>query len=316
MSGAEFAQQDIAAVNLACAVGLPGSEGLDIALCLDRLDQWTDHARLATHKAIENKPKFPEYRDWSDARYRALMVQICLQNHLGVKYNHAQMEREYDGSDSRDLFIHAVLTTSHLAMCTTAPMIFAAIGRRLGYPIKLVKTKQHIFCRWDDSTGEQFNIEATSPGFYTHSDEYYRAWPFPWTVFEERSGCWLRSLTPREELALFLDLRGTCFFDNLESQQAADCFSAACSLDKSDPEIELRWAMVTFLQPTIQRLRQQDSSDSSQPLVVTFPKPRQTWEKVCCSASKNWLDRIIRSRRTRSNDILREFVHTEIATAM
>jgi hypothetical protein len=35
----ELGKQDIAAVSLECAVGLPGSEGLDIPACLERLDE-------------------------------------------------------------------------------------------------------------------------------------------------------------------------------------------------------------------------------------------------------------------------------------
>ena len=36
----DLAQVDIAAMNLACAVGLPGSEKLNIPSALARLDQW------------------------------------------------------------------------------------------------------------------------------------------------------------------------------------------------------------------------------------------------------------------------------------
>lgn len=315
MSDSEFGSLDIAEANLACAVGLPGSEGLHIAACLHRLEEWTDYARLKTQRALQNKGKFREYDDWPDGRYRALMLQMAIQNDLGVKSNHERMSQPYDGSDSRDLFIHGVLTNLHLVMCMTAPVLYAAIGRRLGYPIRLVKTKCHVFCRWDDSNGERFNIEPTNPGFISHSDDYYRSWPFEWTAFEKTTGCWMKNLTPREELAMFLDARGICWFENFQSELAGDCFSASCRLDNGDPDVEKRWAMATVLHPIVERLRSR-IDDVSQPLTVTFPRPRERWQQNWLPVANEWLDRIVRNRRLKCQAYLEQFIHTEIVTAM
>lgn len=298
MSEAELSRHDIAEINLHCAVGLPGSEDLDITQCLERLQHWTEHARFATERALENKSKFPQYRDWPDGIYRALMLQIAIQNHLGMKLDHARMAQPFDGRDSRDLFIHSVLMDGRPAMCTTAPVIYAAIGRSLGYPIRLVKTKCHIFCRWDDPNGERFNIEPSNPGFLSKPDSYYRDWPLPWTPLEQRKNCWLKSLTVRQELALSLDLRGTCWFENMESENAMACFSTAWQLDNSDHDVEQRWAMVTLLHPALMQLRSYSISDSSQPVTVTLPRERKEWEERCYPAAKDWLDRMIRNRRT------------------
>jgi hypothetical protein len=315
MSGAEFSRQDIAEVNLACAAGLPGSEGLNIAKCLDRLEEWTDYAKRKTHRALQNKGRFREYDDWPDGRYRALILQMAIQNDLDVKSNHERMSQPYDGSDSRDLFIHAVLTELHLVMCATAPVVYAAIGRRLGYPIHLVKTKCHVFCRWDDPNGERFNIEPTNPGFISYSDEHYRTWPFEWTAFEKTTECWLRNLSPREELGMFLDARGTCWFENFQSEFAGDCFSASCLLNNGDPDVQKRWAMATVLHPVVERLRPH-VSDVSQPLTVTLPTPRDKWQQQCLPVAKDWLDTIIRNRRKKAHDALQQFTYTEIVTAM
>ena len=46
------------------------------------------------------------------------------------------------------------------------PILYIAIGRRLGYPLKLVHAHGHDFVRWDEPGGERFNIDATSPGFH------------------------------------------------------------------------------------------------------------------------------------------------------
>lgn len=44
-------------------------------------------------------------------------------------------------------------------------MLYVAIGRRLGYPLKLVECKGHLFVRWEDAK-ERFNIEGTSRGLH------------------------------------------------------------------------------------------------------------------------------------------------------
>jgi hypothetical protein len=80
-----------------------------------------------------------------------------------VKYNFAFIEGDYDATDSRNLFIHGLLG-GHGGSCVTMPVLYAAIGRRLRYPIKLVGAKQHTFCRWDDGAGERFNIEGNVAG--------------------------------------------------------------------------------------------------------------------------------------------------------
>jgi hypothetical protein len=61
-------------------------------------------------------------------------------------------------------------------------VVYAAVGRRLGYPIRLVRTKLHLFNRWDDeTTGERFNIDGSAyRGVNSHPDEHYGAyWKYP-----------------------------------------------------------------------------------------------------------------------------------------
>jgi len=113
-----------------------------------------------------------------------------------------------------------VLTDGYGATCCTAPVIFASIGRRLGFPIYLVKGRIHLFCRWED-TRERFNIETTSKGYYRHADEYYHTWPKPISMKRVHQGILLQNLTRREELGLYLEERGVCFMENLMPAQAA-----------------------------------------------------------------------------------------------
>ena len=139
------------------------------------------------------------------------------------------MDGEYDASDSADLFIQGPLTGRGFT-CVTAPVIYAAIGRRLGYPIKLVHSREHTFCRWNERDGERFNIEATSLGLTMPPDAVYCKWPKPITPEEVKRDRYLYSLSPREELAFFIAQRGCCCMDNLETFRAMEAFYYAHKL--------------------------------------------------------------------------------------
>jgi hypothetical protein len=103
------------------------------------------------------------------------------------------------------------------------------VGRQLGYPLKLVTTKGHLFVRWDGG-GERFNIEATAKGLATYDDDYYRHWPFEVTPGEEAAEGYLKSLTAAEEMAVFLSIRGMCQREAGQVADAAQSFAAAARL--------------------------------------------------------------------------------------
>jgi len=109
------------------------------------------------------------------------------------------------------------------------------VGRRLGYPLKLVTTKAHVFVRWDDGK-ERFNIETTSNGGTdSYPDDYYRTWPEEWTDAEAKANRYLISLSPAEELAQFLANRGHCLLDNGHAKEAFDTYAMARKLAPQDP---------------------------------------------------------------------------------
>ena len=131
--------------------------------------------------------------------------------------NGCQVKRRRDGpihfTDSRLHFIHGILE-GHGGTCHTLPVLYVGLGRRLGYPLKLVQAMEHLFVRWDDpQTGARLNLEATSPGLNCHPDEYYRTWPKPVRSDFVAKGWLLKSLTRQEELALFYKVRGQCLLD-------------------------------------------------------------------------------------------------------
>jgi len=83
-----------------------------------------------------------------------------------------------------------------------------ALAWRLGWPASLACAGWHVLCRYDDGQ-RAFNIEATNTGgggFHAHSDAYYRE-RYNLTPESVRSGSYLRALSPRELLGLFVGFR-------------------------------------------------------------------------------------------------------------
>jgi hypothetical protein len=230
LSDAELAGHDVAAVNLACAAGLPGAENLDVGRCLARLDDWAGHVGRETTRCAAQFRGNPAAFDNSWGYFRALVLATVLQQDCGVRYDPALIDDDGFFGDAANLFLHGVLT-GRGGTCSSLPPVYVAVGRRLDYPLKLVQTGSHLFARWDaPSTGERFNVECTAHGLNCHPDDYYRAWPLPTTPEEvERSG-WLVSLTPCEELGAFLAGRGHCCQDNRRHREAATAYAWAASV--------------------------------------------------------------------------------------
>ena len=109
------------------------------------------------------------------------------------------------------------------------PVLMVAVGRRLGYPLKLVTAKGHLFARWEDEQ-ERFNIETAGRGLSTFPDSHYRSWPFRATPLEIKRERHLKSLTPQEELAVFLEIRAFCLKENGLYQQAIETLMRALDI--------------------------------------------------------------------------------------
>ena len=149
MSDEQLAAVDVAEMHLACAVDLPGSEAIDYEGCIRKLDELASRALRYTDHCLgrSGASKFGE----SEAHIRM----GCLVTHVwqgaGIRYNPAKIPEDAPW-ELADTFIHGALFGPG-GTCATLPVIYTAIGRRLGYPLKLVKgwspKWEHLFCRWD-----------------------------------------------------------------------------------------------------------------------------------------------------------------------
>jgi Transglutaminase-like superfamily len=230
LSNTELAAQDLAAVNLACAAGLPGAEDLDVEGCLKMLAAWTAQVGRETARCAVQFQREPTAFENSWAYFRVLVLATVLQQDCGVRYDPTLIDREDFFADARNLFIHGILQ-GRGGTCSSLPPLYVAVGRRLGYPLKLVLSNSHVFARWDDpATAERFNVECTSRGLNCHPDGHYLAWPLPTTASEAAACGWLTSLTLLQELATFLANRGHCWLDNRRFHEAVDAYAWASSL--------------------------------------------------------------------------------------
>lgn len=229
-SNDDLSGADIALVNHACAVGLPGYS-CDVARVSRVLDRW---AKLASSETKACYSIFEARRsDFqnSKSRFRAEVLVTFVQRKLGIRYDPMLIDSDRNFKDAKSLFLDGVVSTFR-GTCTNLPVLYAAIGRRLGYPLKLVSAKMHRFLRWD-AEDDSFNIESTSRGFVSHPDSHYLGWPIPTTIDESRRFQFLTPLTPREELARFMVDRGCCWLDNGSYPRAVEAFAWANELQPS-----------------------------------------------------------------------------------
>jgi len=220
MTPDQIAHVDIAEMNLLCATGLPSAEKLDINRCLAKLDEWTARVNFETDRHLYKFRRDPNDYDNSEGYFRMLMLITVLQQDYGVHYN-PQRIRDIDFTKSKDLFVHGMIEDENGGTCVSMPVIYTAVARRLGYPVKLALAKAHTFCRWD-APNDRFNIEATNQGMNCFDDAYYSAWPEKVSDAEIKANRYLISLSPAEELASFLASRGHCLSDTGRSQKAID----------------------------------------------------------------------------------------------
>jgi hypothetical protein len=186
-------------MNLLCAEDLPGAEELDLANCLRTLDEWARHVRAETERNFHQFRDKPAHFYNSEGYFRMLMLSVVMYEDCGIRYNPARIvmhgnvdPNDHFFADSRDVFLHGLVGDRHMGTCSSMPVLYIAIGRRLGYPLKLVTTKAHLFIRWESDT-DYFDVEATGKGMNRYDDGHFKQWPYPVSDAEIRTEGFLKS---------------------------------------------------------------------------------------------------------------------------
>lgn len=227
---------DIAEENLRSAQGLPNSENVDVEAALKVIDRWTN---VVDHETRRNWHRFqdhPEDYENSEVFYRMGMLVTVLQQDLGVRYNPALVDvpdekiDEAFLSDPSNIFLNGLLGAKRLGTCSSMPVLYAAIGRWLGYPLHLVTAKDHLFLRWQ-SPGEATytNIEATNHGITLPDNDYYKHWR-QISDADIKAGRELRSLTSSQEIAVFMQTRAAVLQYHGRLSEALEAYKEAARL--------------------------------------------------------------------------------------
>jgi hypothetical protein len=220
---------DIGLMNLLCAEGLPGSKGLDVAGALGTMDKWAEAVAAETLLCFPQFERDPADYENSESYFRMLVLVTVLQRDLGVHYNPERIN-DPDFGNSKDQFIHGMVNCENGGTCVSMPVLYAAIARRLGYPVKLALAHDHVYCRWDDGKGTVKNFDGAGRGLTSYDDLHYREWPRPITDDEMKHREFLLSLAPAEELSVFLAARGHCLMDHRRYGEARAMYAGAAGL--------------------------------------------------------------------------------------
>ncbi len=235
-SPAALSSLSIAELNLLCVRELSDATEPDLKQCRATIADWAQHVRTDTQRHRYRYDRNPAEFENSPGFFRMLILAVVLAEDYGVHYDPQRItgpagSSAADGffSDPRSVFLHGLLGPERVGTCSSIPVLYVAIGRQLGYPLKLVTTRGHLFVRWEGQ-GERFNIETTGHGLNRFDDDYYRRWPFQITSAEEQAEGYLKSLTPAEEFDAFFSIRGMCLRESRRYSEAAEAFAAAARL--------------------------------------------------------------------------------------
>ncbi len=143
-SDQQLARRDIAEIHFACAAGLPGTERIDVPSYLRIIDQYAEQVRSTTDHLWHVFERQPEKFGHSGAYFRMMVMATVFQRDLGFRTTGRANRDDYKLLDSRDAFLHGLIEVG-TGSCASHPVLYAAVGRRLNYPIRLVTSPRHLF---------------------------------------------------------------------------------------------------------------------------------------------------------------------------
>ncbi|MCG8651131.1 MAG: hypothetical protein MI861_14935, partial [Pirellulales bacterium] len=169
--------RDIAAINLACARGLDNVVEDDFTNYLFLLDTIAEAVEKETERCFRLFKIKPAQFNHSEAVYRIYTMEHVFRVKFGIKYDPLVQHRletgqEWTSADSTEIFIHGILSDKRTGTCSSLPTFAIAVGRRLGYPLKLVLVPNHTLYRWDDGN-EVLNYQHTESGGDIRPDKYF-----------------------------------------------------------------------------------------------------------------------------------------------
>jgi regulator of sirC expression with transglutaminase-like and TPR domain len=183
---ANLSEEEIDLGEVALLLASEAYPDLDIPRYVAQLDRlaaeirrFTDQMRSRTRSAAE-----PDYV------IRAMNT--YLYKRLGFHYDREDMY----ATQLKNRYLNGVLDTK-AGSCTTLPLLYLALAKRLDYPVYPVAAPQHLFCRFRLPDGTYQNIEATAGG-WSPDEDYIISMEIPQQGL--KSGAYLENMTYRQLL--------------------------------------------------------------------------------------------------------------------
>lgn len=281
----ELPRLDMALCNLVCATGLPGAEDMNIPEYMRRLQAMTEHVRQKTARQLPifraDPAKFGFPRPVTENFFRIIVLVHALKTDARLRYNPERTDAKstHMPFDAKDMLINGLLSDERIGTCNTIPVVIAAVGRRLGYPLHLCCTHTHVWTRWDDGN-ERFNVEASGPNdFSDFDDDYFRRQLVPLQKAGIDTSYYLKNLTPADELALFLFSRAWVLEDHKRFEDSLPAWAKCCFLAPTERMYSHRAYRATFQAVHVRKFGKPPQWDSDgRPL--TQPAPGEDLRKL------------------------------------
>lgn len=222
MSSYQITNVDPAVVNLVVSQNIDSNEAIDLDAYTSRLDQFVQWVKHETERHYYRFQRNPREFDNSEAKFRLMLMGVTLWEDFQVRYNKRLTEIYRTASDaeflsdSRTAFILGPMNPDVGGTCSSLPFLYAAVGRRLGYPLKMAHSHYHIYLRWV-APNEEFNIEVTGKGVDFPDDNHFReldarqsGGTLDYTKQDEEAEGYFRTMSPIEEIAVIYDIRALC----------------------------------------------------------------------------------------------------------
>lgn len=266
---------DPAELSLLCTRGLSGAQRVDATRCLAALEQWTEFVRVETARRLAS----PAPREHStgdrlgvagDSRRKAQTLLQGLRDVLGPDRRPASLESGTLEAavatgrplDPQDLFLCGVLGSADLSHRPTSvllPWLYLAVGRRLGYPLRLAAQEGRLLLRWEGQD-EQFTIDWqqswSEPPFVAPELRFRLEQPgrppfSPSPGQPPLTTSPLHLLTADDELAVLLDARGACLESHGQNREALVAYAQAHRLS---PDCDNYLLAIAHVMPKISAL--------------------------------------------------------------
>lgn len=250
LTDAQLEAMDPLVVDLIVARGIPGLETLDIAKYATVVDDWArriDAANRAAERFCKNEPTYKVSREFWMAGGMAVMLANPA---FGISYTTEHL----DNAKPEQQFVHGLIDKK-TGTCATMPVLYMAIGHRLGWPIHAVVSRDHMWARWDDGVGrekggQRFNLEATNAksngkegSFASLTDAEYAEWlETPRSAIE--SGSDFTTLTARQALGVFLQGRAAYWVTRENLNRAESDLDLAVKCFPQNVDIRRFWTKV------------------------------------------------------------------------